>query len=139
VARRKGRFFHIDNAPANFGDLNHLPRLWQLHSSLLRRCLLIDKNLRESGKPENEAVEKIFPDSRNFLSVYDLGQVVGEVGEDFAEYSEEENIGHFDGQAEASATVVVALDTETEPFTDKYAQSKTWVEFRKTGKMILAP
>jgi hypothetical protein len=32
-------FAHIDNVPANFGELNHLPRLWQLHSSLLRRCL----------------------------------------------------------------------------------------------------
>ncbi len=78
-----------------------------------------DNEMRESRKPETEAVEKIFLDSRISQHTKGLSEIVEEVEEDFPECSEEENTRHFYSQAEASATVVALRRCGPEPRTPK--------------------
>ena len=93
--------------------------------------------MRESRWSENEPPETHHLYSRISLHTQELSNTVEMVEIDSPEIHKGEKEEDFAQSVEAVSTV--ALDTETEPFTDKYSQSKTWVEFRKTGKTPVTP
>jgi DNA polymerase-1 len=94
--------------------------------------------MRAPEQFENESPEKNSSGARISLDTNDLSHGAGAAGAVFQEYEEEEINSDLPEQSD-TVPAFVALDTETEPFTDKHSQSKTWVEFRKMGKTPITP
>jgi DNA polymerase I-like protein with 3'-5' exonuclease and polymerase domains len=92
------------------------------------------KELAESRVGESVSAKNSTLDSDNSSGFNGLGELVEGVEGCFPKYGEGEESGAFD-----SVPAEVSVDTETEPFTKKHAEGKTWVELRKTGKTPVTP
>ncbi|MCI0389108.1 MAG: DNA polymerase [Acidobacteria bacterium] len=97
-----------------------------------------DKNISESRQDENEVAKNSCLDAGIYNEPKDLTEVVEAVEADFQEPEGEAILGGCDDQTDAVPSLV-ALDTETEPFTKNYKDSKTWAKFKAAGKTPVTP